>query len=203
MMCTTCFDAAARCGEIESTIATGPSTGSSSPIPTSSRSSRWSASTRLSPELTPPPGSSQYSRPCFSWRQRSTRSCQRRIALTRMRGSSGTRAESPLAALASRQRIDFDRNDLGDREDDELRDAHPGLDDERLSRIGVQENDLQLAAITRVDEPRRVDDRDPVLGGKAGARLHEPGVTVRNRDRQPGADERTFPRPELDALARR
>ena len=47
-------------------IATGPSTGGPSSMPTSSASSRCSAPTRLSPESTPPPGSSQYSRPPFS-----------------------------------------------------------------------------------------------------------------------------------------
>src|SRR6185437_2809112 len=97
------------------------------------------------PALTPPPGSSQYSRPCFSWRQRRTRSCQRRIALTRMRGSNGTRAESSLAPLTRRQLVHLHRDDLRDRQDDELRDAHAGLDDERLLRIRVQEDHLQLA----------------------------------------------------------
>ena len=42
---------------------TGPSTGISSSMPISSKSSRCSASTRLSPESTPPPGRSQYSLP--------------------------------------------------------------------------------------------------------------------------------------------
>ena len=66
MMWTTCFAATLRSGAIESTIATGPSTGISSLMPTSSASSRCSARTRLSPEFTPPPGSSQYARPFFS-----------------------------------------------------------------------------------------------------------------------------------------
>ena len=119
MMCTTCFAANARCGEIESTSATGPSTGISSSMPTSSRSSRCSASTRLSPELTPPPGSSQYSpRPAFSWRQSRMRSCQRSSAETRMRGSSAPshrrRAEAAHAALALGQLVDLDRIDAGD-----------------------------------------------------------------------------------------
>ena len=68
MTCTTCFDQRLRSGEMESTIATGPSTGSCSRSPTtpiSSASSRCSASVRLSPPRTPPPGSSQFSRPPF------------------------------------------------------------------------------------------------------------------------------------------
>jgi hypothetical protein len=59
MMCTTCFDGNERRGEIESTTATGPSTGIASAIPHSSASSRRSASTSDSPAFTPPPGKSQ------------------------------------------------------------------------------------------------------------------------------------------------
>ena len=87
---TTCFDHRLRSGEMESTIATGPSTGSCSRSPTtpiSSASSRCSASVRLSPPRTPPPGSSQFSRPPFRCRHSRTRPCQRRIAETRTRGS--------------------------------------------------------------------------------------------------------------------
>ena len=53
-------------GEIESASAIGPSSGRSSSIPTSSASSRLTASRSVSPPATPPPGSSQYSRPAFS-----------------------------------------------------------------------------------------------------------------------------------------
>ena len=68
MMWTTCFVVSARPGAIESTIAIGPSSGGAS-IPTSSAISRSSASISVSPEWTPPPGSSQTSRPRLSWRQ--------------------------------------------------------------------------------------------------------------------------------------
>ena len=95
MMCTTCLAAKLRTGAIESTIATGPSTGTSAPTPTSSASSRWSASTRLSPESTPPPGSSQCSLPSFSCRQSRMLASQRRIAETRIRGSPIRLADEP------------------------------------------------------------------------------------------------------------
>ena len=94
-MWTTCFDQRLRSGEIESMIATGPSTGISSPCFRSARSppssSRCSASVRLSPLRTPPPGSSQCSTPRFSCRHSRIRPCQRRIAETRTRGSGLTR----------------------------------------------------------------------------------------------------------------
>jgi hypothetical protein len=85
--------------------------------------------------------------------------------------------------LAFRQLPHFDRLDLRHGQDDELGDPHSRLDDERLSCIGVQQRDADLAAITRVDEPRRVDDADPVARGETGARLDETGVSLGNRDR--------------------
>ena len=39
--------------------------------------------------------------------------------------------------------------------------------------------------------------------GKAGPRLNEPRVAGRNRDRDPGPDERALAGRELDVLARR
>src|SRR5206468_12356289 len=69
--------------------------------------------------------------------------------------------------------------------------------------IGVQEHVAQLAAIARVDQARRVDDREAVARGEPGTRLDETGVSLRNRDGQTGADERSLARSELDALARR
>ena len=65
------------------------------------------------------------------------------------------------------QLVDLDGVELGDLQDDELRDAHARLDDERLTRIGVEKDHLQLAAVTRVDEAGRVHDRDPVLAPRA------------------------------------
>src|SRR5215210_1770189 len=202
MMWTTCLAAKLFCGAIESTIATGPSTGTSSPSPISSSSSRFSASTRLSPELTPPPGSSQYSLPCFSCRQSRMRSCQRRIAETRMRGSTPTplrtrRAEAPHAALGLGQLVALDQLDLGERQHHELRDSHSGLDDERRGRIGVQEDDLNLATVTRVDQPRCVHDRDPVARRKPRPRQHESAVSLRDRNRETRRHGRPLPWAEL------
>ena len=79
----------------------------------------------------------------------------------------------------------------------------PGSTTKRLACVGVQQRDLQLAAVAGVDEARRVDDRDAVLRGEAGARLDEAGVPVGDRDGEPGADERALTRRQLDALARR
>ena len=91
----------------------------------------------------------------------------------------------------------------GNGEHDELRDSHARLDHETLLRVRVQEHDPELAAIARVDQPRRVDDRDPVPRCKSRARLHEARMALGDRDGEPGADGRPLARPELDALARR
>ena len=101
-------------------------------------------------ELTPPPGRSQYSLPGFSWRQSRIRPRQRRIAETRMRGSAAVRAEEPkprsprsLPASSSTST----RLRAPDRDEHELRDAHAGLDHERLALVRVQEDDPKLAAV--------------------------------------------------------
>ena len=137
---TTCFDQRLRSGEIDSTIAIGPSSGisSPSPIPVSSASSRCSASISVSPPLTPPPGSSQCSRPRFSCRQSRIAPCQRRSAETRIRGSGRiavpTSPSPRVAALALGELVHLDELDRRQLDDDELGDPHPRLDDERRSR---------------------------------------------------------------------
>src|SRR5581483_4729018 len=129
----------------------------------------------------------------------------RATAAARRRGaeapSGARRPEAADAALGGRQVVDLHELDLRQRHDDELGDPHPGLDDERLAAIRVQERDAQLAAVARVDEPRRVDDRDAVLARQAGARLDEAGVPLRNRHCEAGADERALSGRQLDPFA--
>ena len=192
MMWTTCFAAKLRAGAIESTIATGPSTGISSSIPTSSAQlavqrvdealAGVDAAARQEPVLAP----------CFSWRQRSRRpssagsprhGCAARRAITaRARG-----AEAADAALGLGKLVDLDEIELRHREHHELRDPHPRLDHERLARVGVQQDDAQLAPVAGVDQARRVHDREPVPRSEPGARLDEARVALRDRDREPGA----------------
>ena len=107
-----------------------------------------------------------------------------------MRGSISAvrrRAEAADAALALRQLVDLDELDrraLGRTTSCAIR--IPGSTTNVSRAVGVQEVDQQLAAIAGVDEPGRVDDRDPVLRGQARARLDEAGVAVRDRDREAG-----------------
>ena len=78
------------------------------------------------------------------------------------------RARSPGSSSTSRQR----RVRHGD--DDELGDPHSRLDDERLARVGVEEDHAQLAAVAGVDEAGRVHDRDPVLRRQAERGMTSP-----------------------------
>ena len=89
----------------------------------------------------------------------------------------------------------------GTGQDDELGDPFARLGDERPLAVGVQEHDLDLAAVARVDQARRVDDRDPVPGSKARPRLDEACIPLGDRHGEPRADERSLPGPEPDLVA--
>ncbi len=72
----------------------------------------------------------------------------------------------PLASVAARQTLDLDEARATDRHDDDLGDAIAGLDAVGLACVGVEQGDLDLAAIAGVDRARRVDDRDAVREGE-------------------------------------
>ena len=76
-----------------------------------------------------------------------------------------------------------------DRLHDELGDAFTAGDLERLGRIVVDQAHLQLTAVTGVDQPRGVQDGDPVLERKTAPRLDQACVALRKRDRDAGGDE--------------
>ena len=145
--------------------------------------------------------------PGFSCRQRRMRSCQRRSAETRIRGS------RPLSAATSRSRgrrapLRAARRPRRARPRAPAATTScairmPGSTTNASRAVGVQQHDPQLAAVAGVDEARRVDDRDAVLRREPRTRLDEPRVAVGDRDREPGADERTLAGRELDALAGR
>src|SRR5204863_5158045 len=111
-------------------------------------------------------------------------------------------AEASLAALAHGKLGYLSRLGQDHRDDDELRDPHPRLDDESLVRVCVEQHDLELPAVAGVDEPRRVQNCDAVPRGKPRTRLDEARVAVGDRHREAGSDERPLPRAELDSLAR-
>ena len=103
----------------------------------------------------------------------------RRIAETRIRGSNTLvrrGSEALPATLAQRELLHLDHTHDGDGRDHELGDPHPGLDGERCAdrcsrgRRGSPRD-------SRVDQPRRVHDADPVTGRESRSRQHEAGMT--------------------------
>ena len=68
---------------------------------------------------------------------------------------------------------------------------------QRVHRVVVDDDDLHLAAVAGVDRAGRVDQRHPAPGGQAGARVHERGVALRQREREPGRQHRALARREL------
>ena len=142
MTWTTCLRHGLAPGAIESTIATGPSSGTSVPVreeagllPQLALQRAHEALARLHAAAGQQP---DVACPRFSCRQSRMRPRQRRIADTRILGSLTRSArrgpEAAGAALARGQLVDLDEPHRRDRRDDELRDAHPRLDDERLAR---------------------------------------------------------------------
>ena len=57
-------------------------------------------------------------------------------------------------------------------------------------RVGVEQDDLDLAAVGRVDQAGGVDDADAVLHGEPAAGQHEAAVAQRDGDRDAGGDQR-------------
>ena len=101
------------------------------------------------------------------------------------------------------QLVGLDQLQLWDFEHDELRDAHARLDHEAVCHIRVEQDHLQLPAVPRVDQPRRVDDRNPVPIGETRAWLNEAGITLRDSNREACADDRALAGTKLEPVARR
>jgi hypothetical protein len=85
----------------------------------------------------------------------------------------------------------------------QLRDPVSAAEADRAVPVRVQHGHLDLPPVARVDGPRRVHQRHPVLGRQAGAGMHERRVPVGQGDRDPGPHQGPFARPELDVLGRR
>ena len=208
MMCTTCF-ARERCAAARSSrrARPGPRPGArrrSRPPPPARAAARRRGSRRRRRRR---PAAASTRCPAFSCRQSriavlASGGAPRRGCAAR-RHQRARRAEAADAALALRQLVDLDELDAGDRQRRRAaRSASPGSTTNGSLAVGVEQHDPELAAVAGVDEPGRVDDRDPVPRREPRARLDEAGVALRDRDREAGADDRALARAELDALAR-
>ena len=126
------------------------------------------------------------------------------MGLRNDRDNSASRmAKAAGSALALGQ--GFDGEEAGDLDghDHELRDPVAAVHRVRLVGIGVDENDLDLAAKARIDEPRGVEARNAVADRQPAAGEHEPGEALGDRDRVARRDERAAAtRPEDDVVCR-
>jgi hypothetical protein len=87
--------------------------------------------------------------------------------------------------------------------DDQLRDPVSTLEADWLVPVRVEQRHLDLAPVARVDGPRCVHDRHPVVRGQAGPGVHERRVPRGQRDGQPGPHQRTLAGGQLNVLGRR
>ena len=135
MMWTTCFrDGTIVFGAIESTIATGPSNCTSASMPSSSRSSRRSASISVSPLATPPPGQQPVllARLLLPAEQHPPLPAEDRADPDpRLHQPDDPKPSAPRSLV--RQLVDLDELDRRHLQDHELRDPHARLDHERLA----------------------------------------------------------------------
>src|SRR5699024_1150182 len=100
------------------------------------------------------------------------------------------------------QLVDFNELNDGNLLNDELGDAFAALDMNRLMRIEIDSDYLELATIMRIDEPRRICDGKTPLERHAAARLHEAGKAVRNCDGEPRSNQDTLMGWNIDGLIR-
>jgi hypothetical protein len=85
--------------------------------------------------------------------------------------------------------------------DDQLSDPVATSNAHRLSLVGVDQADLDLAAIALIHGARSVHNADAVPSGQSGARVHEGRVAGRQRDGHTGSDQPPLSWPELEIFS--
>lgn len=106
------------------------------------------------------------------------------------RGSTAGVPEPSVAPLSGVVLIDLDELHMLDCLDHQLSDPLSPSDLEVLGRIGVDEQHLQFASVTGVDEPRGVETCHAVFQREPAARLDEPRVAIGDGNGDAGGDER-------------
>src|SRR3954454_2025266 len=116
------------------------------------------------------------------WSYPLDRASARNSAPGRAEAAAAARRLAELGGLLERRRLEAHDQELGD--------AVAGRDVERDVAVGVEEQHADLAAVARVDQAGRVDERHAVLRRESRARQHEAGAAVGDGDRDPGPDAR-------------
>ena len=98
---------------------------------------------------------------------------------------------------------DFLQIDLRNSEYDQLGNTISSPQLNRLSAVEVDRDNLDLTPVTRVHEPRRVHDAEPVRQRTPRPRLHEARVSVRDRESDTSTYLCPFTRVQLYILGRK
>ncbi len=99
--------------------------------------------------------------------------------------------EPSRAALGRREVLALDDLEcrLSNRHHHELGDPVPAFHLVVGDRVGVDQEDRELTAVPRVDEPRGVEAGDPVVEGETAARQDEAAIADGQGDDDPGRNE--------------
>ncbi len=98
------------------------------------------------------------------------------------------------------ERRDLDQLDQLDPLHQQLRDAVTAMHVDRRDRVEVDQRNLDLSTVARVDGPRAVDNRKPYPRRQSRARVDQPDHAERDGHRYAGAHQGALPRPELDVF---
>lgn len=80
----------------------------------------------------------------------------------------------------------------------QLGDPVATVDFDRRGRVQVDQRDLYLTTIARVDGARTIDNRKPHPRSQTRPRMDQAHHAERNRHRDPGGHQSTLTRPQLD-----
>ena len=117
-------------------------------------------------------------------------------------GAKSTTGSVPIVPpLTARKRPYFDEMSLAHPLDHKLGDPVPASDGEGLLRVGVEQVDQDLAAVTRVHRPGRIQHSDAVPCSKPGAGVYERdipggegnGDTCANKCPMPRSEDHILP----------
>jgi len=98
------------------------------------------------------------------------------------------------------ERRDLDQVDQFDPLHQQLGNPVAAVHHDRLDRVEIDQRDLDLAAIARVDGARAVDDRKPYPRSQSRARVNQADHSERNGDRDARSHQRTPPRIQFDVF---
>lgn len=98
------------------------------------------------------------------------------------------------------ERRDLDQFHQLDPLHQQLGDPVAAVDHDRLGRVEVDQRDLDLTAVTRIDGARAVDDRKPNARSQSRPRVNQANHPVRDGNRDARPHEGTSPRVQLDVF---